>query len=251
MLKRLENPEKYREKGRMRYAKNKEQFRKAKYKWKLENEEKARLSKEKYRLSKKGKEVEKEYAQKYRKKNIDKIRAYQREDRKKKFSSNPELFILDRIRHSVQRITDGRKESRSLEYVGCSSVEEFLSKLSDKTDNKQWITDGYQVDHILQVHWFKDYIRGNPSDVESTSKVISHHSNLRPVSAEINAKRSYLDVSPITPESFLLVKYFLSEKIILAYETYIKNRDLFSGAMVLRDSAEETLLKKLMSESRS
>lgn len=133
--------------------------RQRKYDWALKNKEKAIASKKKHLSSEKGKRSSRAYSKEYRLKNIERIRSWQREDRKKKFSSNPELFILDRIRHSVQRITDGRKESRSLEYVGCSSVEDFLNKLSEKTDNKQWITDGFQVDHILQVHWFKDYIK--------------------------------------------------------------------------------------------
>ncbi len=157
-----------------------------------------------------------------------------------------ERAILQRVKNGIRQITLGKKAQRSLAYTGCSSVEEFITKLSEKSDNPNWIKDKYHIDHVLQIHWFREHLEKNPDDKELISRLISHHSNLRPLSKRDNLYRSFVDVSCFKDmESFLAIEKFLNQKIRNLAALFLQNRHLFSGEIIVRLSDEEGILLRL------
>lgn len=199
-----------------------------------------------------------DYFQKYRKENHAKRCEYNKkwiQDNRERYllrrktyregfaKENPLLYkMMARITSSFTRILKVKKSQTCLFYTGCSSVEDFIKNLSEKTDNPNWIQDGWQIDHIWQLNWFKEVLKRD----ENAYIVVSNHVNLRPLSAKDNLFRSPLDFSPIKKEDFAKYEPYLNEEIKLAILFYFENE--FSGEQINKGSQEE---KKLLSYMES
>lgn len=209
------------------------------------------------------KNYNKNYSKKYRKKkklelseyhktwcheNKEKISIILKRYSEKKRNLNPAFIIYCRIGAAIRSIfkSKSKKYSRSLFYTGCQTTEEFFNIMSSKTNNPNWITDKYQLDHIMQINWFDSFIKKEKDKIEEITLILNHHSNLRPLPAEINGKRSLLDVSFVTPDLFSAFSQLWNLEVVNAYLAYSNNRDLFTGEIILRGSSEENLLKSLL-----
>lgn len=195
---RKENPEKYRQKSTSYRERNPEKFKASKKAWKEKNKEKV-------------KQYNKEYSR-----------------RKDGYFFSPARKLTEKVRRSfltLKRFSSGKKvnSKSSFSYVGCESVEQFLSILSSKTSNQNWLQDGYEIDHIWQQHWFKEYIENNLNEqekIDSLLRIINHHSNLRPLPADENLKRSWYDFSPLKLEDFKKFEPFLNQGIKKKIQEY-------------------------------
>lgn len=244
--KRKENPEFYRQKEREFYSKNRDKMRKKKLEWQKNNPEKTALIRKKTESKECNKERRRKTAGLYREKNRDNYRRYMREYRKRQIQINPYFELTDRIRHAIRRILE-KKNSRSLSYTGCDSVREFYEKLSEKTENKNWLMDGYSLDHIFQVNWFSKFLNSpeGGNDIEGFMKILHHHSNLRPIEKMLNSKRSNIDI--ISVDSSLIDKFweFLDERIKNLFLLTEGIEKSLSKPMILRGSKEEKSLSEI------
>jgi hypothetical protein len=177
-----------------------------------------------------------EYAKKYRGKyyNSESSRRHASNYYHNIVKNDPALLIHKKIRSMIYNLSKGKKISRSLEYAGVSSAEEFIKLLSEKTDDKLWfMKEGYHIDHIWQVDWFSGILKNSDSPYfQEVLMLVNHHSNLRPLKALDNVSRSMYDFYSLT--EFEKFKPFLDKRIILAFEFYQKNfhnlnRMLFRG----------------------
>lgn len=182
------------------YQSNKNTFHERNKKWIENNQEKHR-----------------EWAKKWRK-----------EWYKKQRELFPEKFILRRIHSRIKESINERLLSRSsLFYTGCSSLEELICRLSQKTDNPNWIKHKYHIDHVWQIHWFFDFLKENINNdhlFEKALLAIHHHSNLRPLPSEENVNRSKKDFSPLLLEDYSKFKEFLNRDIINRLDSFFLER---------------------------
>lgn len=206
---RKENPQKIREKERIRSAKRRQNPKNQEYmkEYRLKN-------KEKYKSLKK----------KWKEKNKDKFISWSRANYRKKMENSPEKFIIERIRRGINTAKKQKYHSNTaLFYTGCQSVEQLLFELSSRTDNPNWIQDGYEIDHIWQINWFSDYVRDNAENVDKIDEVmvlINHYSNLRPLSKQQNNSRPKNDFSPLRVEDFEKFKPFLNQGVLEKIEKH-------------------------------
>jgi hypothetical protein len=131
-------------------------------------------------------------------------------------NSDPIFKLKTNMRRMILRVIKG-KSQRSIYYLGVCSIEEFFSFMNMKTNNPQWLQDGYHLDHIWQVHWFSDFLL---KDKEKACLLINHHSNLRPLSPEENLKRNKKDFKPLLFKDFLKYKEFLNSDILNEIQNY-------------------------------
>lgn len=230
---REKNGEKLRENQRKRYREKHDEIRAYAKKWQKENKDKCTAATMRWRHK----------SPENMKKHTATAMAYQ----KRVKESNPEKFLIIKMRRHFRRIIKGIKAKKSFAYIGISSVEEFVSILSAKTDNPNWIRDGYEVDHIWQINWFNtDY----PAEtLEKINHIVHHHSNIRPLESSLNARRSYYDFSSINKEDYLKYEPFLDEKTRIGLKFYWENSKLFSGEIIMKGSEEELLITRHIASS--
>lgn len=206
--------------------------------WAKNNPDKAREAARKYYH--KNKEKCRGSTQKWKDKNPDAKRIYDRKWRKNKVEKDPSFLLRDRIRHSIRRLLE-KKQSRSLEYVGCETTNEFYLILSSKTTNPNWVQDGYQIDHIWQTNWFSDFIEKSSSgEIEVLMHILHHHENLRPLKEMDNNLRSYFDIRSINIELYPKFKPFLNENIIKMIDNYSSRLNTFGLELLPRGTQEES-----------
>lgn len=199
-LKLRENPEKVakqREINRIKSAKNYENRKSYTKEWVANNKEKVAESKRIW--SKKKRELDPNYF-----------------TSKPKYPPSEFTKMGIRIRQSFRRLLNKVSSSTAFYYTGCSSMEDFIFGLSLKTENKNWIQDGYHIDHIWQVHWFSKFFDENCSNediVDELNKIIHNLKNLRPLPASENLGRDDLDFSPLEESDFSIYKPYLNENI--------------------------------------
>lgn len=230
--------EAYRAKEKENYEKNKEKL-KLNYKRKMDDPAFIKKSRQRARENywNGGKQVSKEW----KLKNKDKINEKRNRDRKIQRKLYPERFLTEKIATSFQRcVKKAQKSQTALLYTGCESIEQFITTLSQKTENSNWIKEGYHIDHIWQLNWFDE--RFFIEDFHTVALVFSNHSNLRPLQKNENLSRSLLDFSPLNKNDFEKYKPFLKEKIVRALLFFWENENLFKKLPIKRGSQEESIL---------
>lgn len=155
----------------------------------------------------------------YYRKNKRKVLDYQSKRKKEKMKTDPVFKLTCKIRRMIRRTLE-RKNSRSIHYLGVGSYEEFFELMSKKSDNKNWLEDGYHLDHIWQIHWFSDAMEENP---EKIAQIIHNHKNLRPLSASKNLTRLKTDLTPLSIEDYPIYKDILNENIKNEIENHFRS----------------------------
>lgn len=226
--------------------------------WVSKNREREKASRQKRMQDPAYASRQREYFRNYRKNNKDKCtewtlksrhrskeamqkhnevaKRYQKKVREEKRGQ----YLLIKMRRHFRRICDGTKAKKSFSYIGVSSVEEFVSLMSSRTDNPNWLSDGYEIDHFWQMNWFYEFFNKNPEMAEDFYALIHHHSNIRPLEKSVNAKRSFYDFSSLKIEDFEKFKPFMDEAIVVGLQYYFDNKENFSGEMILKGSKEES-----------
>lgn len=250
---RRDNIDKALEKEREYREKNRERITEKHREWTEKNREhvnaKARYDGREWR--KKNLEWARERKRNYQAKNIEKTKAYQKKSYEKRRRENPAFFIVEKVKKAIRLIMKNkvRKNNTTLFYTGCETVEEFLSRMSEQTSNKNWMTDNYEIDHIMQRHWFRDFLSKNPSLNEEIAEIMSHYSNLRPLSRDDNRERSWFDVSFVTEEIFDKFSQFWNEDIVKCSKFYLESKHLFSGERIVKLSKEEDILLNFLNSA--
>lgn len=180
----------------------------------VKNSEEFKDKAHKYYLRVKTKKIE--YAKSYFKKNKSKVLKRQNDWVKHKKEINPSFRLTQKIRRIIRRTLE-RKNSRSIEYVGVSNVDEFINLLTNKCENKNWLNDGYHLDHIWQVHWFEEALKENP---ELISKIIHNHKNLRPIPKIENFNRPKDDFSCLDINDLPIYEPYLNMNILNKINRY-------------------------------
>lgn len=230
---REKNLEKRREYQRKRYWEKHEEIRAYDKKWRKENKDKCTAATLRWRHK----------SPENMKRHTETVMAYQ----KKIKETAPEKFLIRKMRRHFRRIIKGIKAKKSFAYIGVSSVEEFVVILSTKTDNPNWIQDGYEVDHIWQINWINTDF--STEILEEINHIVHHHSNIRPLESSLNARRSYYDFSPLNKDDYPKFEPFLDEKTKIGLKFYWENPQLFSGQLITKGSEEELLITTHISSS--
>jgi hypothetical protein len=189
---RTENKEKLLVKSREYREENRKKINDGNKLWKLKNREKILINQKIYR--EKNKEKEQEYRRKYRIENIDKINDNRKKTQplinsylKNKRDSDPVYKITVYMRSRVKSyltIKNITKKNKTFELVGISPIElkEYLEKKF--TQDMSWDNYGFygwHIDHIIPL-----------SSVKTEEEIykLCHYSNLQPLWAEDNLKKS-------------------------------------------------------------
>jgi len=181
----------------------------------------------------------KSYGKKYKNKNKEKWREYDRiwhlryrnenrekyneQDRKwrskwyKTYRQKTHVKFRHRLGMMVLRIKNGKAGRKTMSILGVKNQNEFLSLMNLKSSNKDWIKDGWELDHIWQVQWFSELSKVFPEEICS---LLNHHSNLRPISKIENYKRNTLDFSPLKERDFAKYKKYLNKDILQKISDY-------------------------------
>jgi hypothetical protein len=130
---------------------------------------------------------------------------------------NPAFKLRLNLSNMIVRVLKNNKTKTYLDYLGVDSCEDFISLMSAKTSNKNWLTENYHIDHIWQCHWFSEKILDN---AEFISRLINNHKNLRPLPAKENFSRDRFDFIPLKKEDFPLYKDYLNPDIKEKIEIY-------------------------------
>lgn len=123
-----------------------------------------------------------------------------------RLENEPEFKLIKTIRRMINRVI-ATKNQKAIYYLGVKYAEEFIDLMNQKTLNKNWIKEGYHIDHIWQVHWFSEALKEN---AEKICLIINHHSNLRPIQAKENLTRSRQDFDILKYEDFAKYKNYLN-----------------------------------------
>lgn len=189
--------------------------------WKLKN---LSYNKEyKARDPEKWKKYSTEHNRKFRQENRDyyneRDRKWRKEWQKKYRKDSPIYKIRHRLASSFHRFKNGKGGKKTFDILDVQSLEHFISIMSSKTNNPNWLTEGYHLDHIWQIQWFSQAAIQDP---ETVFKLINHNSNLRPLPAQENISRSYLDFSPLRKEDFPKFAPYLNPDIKHKLEEFFK-----------------------------
>lgn len=231
---------------------------KSRNEYRLRNKDKINRNKKEWRDKnlEKQKEKEKEWARKNAKKRNSYVKKWinkspENKQRRKDIALKyyrkikeecGELYLLTRMRKIFRRICNGQKSKKSFEYIGVSSIEDFMLKMSQKTDNPNWLQDGYEIDHIWQINWVSDYCNLNRVNRETLYGIVHSHRNVRPLKECENRERSQYDFSPLLKEDYPIYEQFLDERIRIGLKFYWENPQLFSGQPLKRGSDEEKMI---------
>lgn len=143
--------------------------------------------------------------------------------KRNKRKPNEATKFTNRIRASFLRLIKNRKSFTALTFSGCSSIEDFIFRLTQKTDNPNWIRDKYEIDHIWQVHWFSDFCLKNLQDEDKIKEVcmlIHHIDNLRPLKRELNIGRSHSDFSILDKNDLPKYEAYLNEDKLISIKKF-------------------------------
>lgn len=179
----------------------------------------------------------------WREKNKDRIKQKRKERTQRLKTSDPGWVVLQRIKVSGLQVFNKRRHIKALLYTGSASHEDFIIKMTNKTDEKNWVLLGYQLDHIVQQNWIREFAEKNQDNPDFIGCVINNHSNLRPIPATENNRRSKWDVSVFEK----LARYdewepFLNKKLKAVYDFYLLNKNRFSDGQINRGSPEEKII---------
>jgi len=223
---------------------NREKLRENSNKWRAENPEKyLQQCRESYYRNR---EKRNRATRNWEKNNPEKVKALRKRCMERKMALHPEKAIVERVKKSIRNVikkqrNTQRKDHSTIVYAGCSSPIDFCVKMNQKTDNPNWVSDGYQIDHMMQINWFREFIDANLDKVEEICMIFSHHSNLRPLSREENMRRSLYDFFGCE-ELIEKNREYINKNILSKFDFYIKNKHFFTS-MILKCSKEEDFLK--------
>lgn len=135
------------------------------------------------------KESKQAYGRKYRKtylvKAKDKVRALARNYSRRRRKEDPMFRLIMNLRRRLNHLLKGSKSKKTLELTGCDSdqLKKYLSNLFEP--GMTWDNYGteWHVDHIIALS------KVDLFDEDKLSKVC-HYSNLRPMWAEDNIRKS-------------------------------------------------------------
>ncbi len=232
------------------------------------DKEKAKISAKKVRESEKHKEYRKKWYEKnpdkkyyltrdlkkktvsearYRAKNKEKIRAYHKARRIMLKTNSPAKFLLEKLSGSVRKLSRGKASISAAELCSVSSVEEFFSIINQKCDNPNWLNENYQVDHIWQVHWFRDFALNCLSEdqVVEVVKLINRTENLRPLPFLENNRRSFLDFCPLLEEDLPKYEPFLNKDILEKIKYFFAHREDFPKERIYQGDELDRFLRYL------
>ena len=188
-------------------------------KWKSDNPSYNKEYKD--RDPEKWKKYSTEHNRKFRQENREyyneRDRKWRKEWAKKYRATSPTYKIRHRLRESFRRFKNGKGGKKTFDVLGVESLEHFITLMSGKTNNPNWLTDGYHLDHIWQTQWFSQAANQDP---ESVFALINHHSNLRPLPAQENISRSHSDFCPLNQEDFAKYAPYLNEDVRLKLEQH-------------------------------
>jgi len=168
--------------------------------------------------------------------NKERLKLSKKEWRERKLLENPnygkgvrrqitELHKMHiRMLQSFRRLIKRKFSTKAVFYTGCLSFEEFIVKMSAKTNNPNWISDGYHIDHIWQVHWFKDFFDKTDSqaELEELFKTVNNIRNLRPLPSSENLSRPNKDFSPLKEEDLIIYEPYLNIDILREVREFFK-----------------------------
>ncbi len=182
----------------------------------------------------------------YRAKNKDKIRAYHKARRIMMRENSPAKFLLDGLSQSVRHLSRGKKSVSAAKL--CSlSPEEFFSIINSKCDNPNWLNENYEIDHIWQVHWFRDFACkcSSGEEVEDLLKLVNRHENLRPLPFLENNRRSFLDFCPLLEEDLPKYEPFLNKNILEKIKYFFAHREDFPKERIYQGDELDRFLRYL------
>jgi hypothetical protein len=135
------------------------------------------------------KQRQREWTRAYREKHPDKYKEKCRANRRKQ-ASKPLNRIISNVRKRFRDVLRGKRPARAV--VGCSKTELEAHLQSQFTKQMQWNNYGtyWHVDHIVPVSHFD---LTNPEHV----KLVHHYTNLRPMEAVANMRKSNKIERPI------------------------------------------------------
>lgn len=190
--------------------------------WKLRNPN----YKDKYQEE--NKEHRSKYIKKWREEHREQVKETGRKWMALRCKTDPSWALMKRLRSSLRNLKNNRNSQRSLYYVGINSPEEFLTLMTNKTENKSWISDGWHLDHIWQIRWFSEALK-NPAD--ELIKAVSRHQNLRPLSPKENRLRDKFDFSPLDKNDFELYKEYLNKDVLEKMEKHFAYKESLSNSL--------------------
>lgn len=161
-----------------------------------------------YRI--KNKKQRSDYNKKWYESNKDHSREIKRKWRAFKQKTDPVYRLLNRLRGVVRSLKNKETSNRTLSYIQVVSIEDFITKMTEKTTNKSWLSSKWHIDHIWQLNWFSDSLK-TPND--EMIRAISRHQNLRPLSPTENISRSRFDFSPLLKEDFSIYEPYLNADV--------------------------------------
>jgi len=133
---------------------------------------------------------------------IDHLRKYEADRVRRRRRQDPAFHLMSVLRSRIPialRMNNGHKSARTMELLGCTILElrKHLEKLWSPGMNwDNWGRNGWHIDHIRPISSF------DLSDPEQQKKCF-HHSNLQPLWAEENRKKSNHYNVPAVPRPTL------------------------------------------------
>ena len=206
---RNENKDKVKNISKIWSENNKERIKKNEKEWREKNKERVSLTKKKYREDNKDKiretakkyrqtEKYKEYKKNYKKENREKILEQQRNRkdyylnyRKKRYSEEVLYRLMDICRTRIReilKIHNITKKNKTFDIVGCTPQElkEHLEK--QFVDGMSWDNrKDWHIDHIIPL---------SSAKTEEELYKLCHYTNLQPLWAEDNIKKSNKILEP-------------------------------------------------------
>lgn len=171
--------------SRAYYHKNKERLKRRMAEWRKANKEQIQQNNARYRQTSKDKIAKSK--DRWRKTNPDKVRAIQTRYAGKKLKTDPVFCLKNRMRVRMcqaLRSAGASKQCKTLSLIGCSSDQlkkhiesRFLPGMT-WANRRRW-----HVDHIVPIASFD-------ISTEDGQKAAFHYTNLQPLWAEDNLKKS-------------------------------------------------------------
>lgn len=133
----------------------------------------------------------------YRARNPEKVKAQRAAWESAKYRTDPNFRIAMAIRNHLHRIvkSGGVKDATSLSYVGCTAAELRRHLEKQFTTGMTWLNHGeWHIDHIVPLAAFD--FAGFPAQI----KQAQHYTNLRPMWAKDNQRKSDTLLHPVQLE---------------------------------------------------
>jgi len=172
------------EKVREYQQENKEKIKEKTKKYRQENKEKIKEKVKKYRENNKEKYLE--YKKSYCTNNKEKIRTYMRSYNKERTNNDTQYRLITNIRSRIRQFLKSKnitKRSKTFEIVGCTPdfLKEYLEKQFTKGMSWELLGNRIHIDHIIPL---------SSAKTEEETYMLCHYTNLQPLWAEDNLKKS-------------------------------------------------------------